>query len=121
MIRLGWAEILSEFDRPAPLESLSGLPGWPEVPMELRRTLQSFVDWLFSRIDRNQPQAKNAINELVRVAMLMGDSPSTGSSPPAGLAGPCPAQGTSAVRWTAGSARHLALIAPATTGSSPAR
>ena len=25
-VRLGWAEILSEFDRPAPLESLAGLP-----------------------------------------------------------------------------------------------
>ena len=92
VVRLGWAEILSEFDRPAPLDSLAGLPGWPEVPLELRRTLQGFVDWLFSRIDRSQPQAKNAINELVRVAMLMAADAPVDRIIPARLVAPVPAK-----------------------------
>src|SRR5690606_12150746 len=30
VVRLAWAETLSEFDRPAPLHSLSALPRWSE-------------------------------------------------------------------------------------------
>ncbi|MES2034788.1 MAG: hypothetical protein V4466_11470 [Pseudomonadota bacterium] len=71
IVRLGWAEILSEFDRPAPLDRLSGLPRWNELPLELKRTQQGFVDWLFARIDRTVPAAESAINELVRVCILM--------------------------------------------------
>jgi hypothetical protein len=91
-IRLGWAEILSEFDRPAPLDSLAGLPGWAEVPMELRRTLDSFVDWLFARIDRSIPEARNAMNELVRVAMLMASHAPVDRIIPARLVEPAPAR-----------------------------
>lgn len=71
IIRLGWAEILSEFDQSAPLARLSGLPRWNELPLELKRTQQGFVDWLFSRIDRSVPAAESAVNELVRVCILM--------------------------------------------------
>jgi len=91
-IRLGWAELLSEFDRPAPLQSLAGLPGWPEVPMELRRTLQGFVDWLFHRIDRNNEKAKSALNELVRIAMLMAAEAPVDRIIPAQLVAPAPAK-----------------------------
>ncbi|MDB5706050.1 MAG: hypothetical protein JWN66_3166 [Sphingomonas bacterium] len=91
VIRLGWAEILSEFDRPAPLDSLSGLPGWPEVPIADRRTLQGFVDWLFSRIDRTQLQAVNAVNELVRIALLMAAHAPVDQIIPAHLVAPAPA------------------------------
>jgi len=91
-IRLGWAEILSEFDRPAPLESLAGLPDWAEVPMELRRTLDSFVDWLFARIDRNIPEAWSAVNELVRIAMLMASHAPVDRIVPARLVAPAPAK-----------------------------
>jgi hypothetical protein len=92
VIRLGWAELLSEFDRPAPLQSLAGLPGWPEVPMELRRTLQGFVDWLFHRIDRNNEKAKSALNELVRIAMLMAAEAPVDRIIPAQLVAPAPAK-----------------------------
>lgn len=91
IVRLGWAETLSEFDRPAPLENLAGLSGWAEVPMELRRTLQSFVDWLFSRIDRAQAPAQDAINELVRICLLMAAHSPVDKIIPAHLVAPVPA------------------------------
>ena len=91
-IRLGWAEILSEYDRPASLESLAGLPDWAEVPMELRRTLDGFVDWLFGRIDRNIPEAHSAVNELVRIAMLMASHAPVDRIVPARLVAPVPAR-----------------------------
>lgn len=92
IIRLGWAESLSEFDRPAPLENLAGLPGWAEVPIELRRTLQGFVDWLFSRVAGKQEAAKDAINELVRVCLLMAAHAPVDKIIPARLVTPVPAR-----------------------------
>lgn len=70
-IRLGWAELLSGFDEPAPLATLAGLPEWSEQPIALRRTQQGLVDWLFSRVDRAIPRAEAAMNELVRVCLLL--------------------------------------------------
>jgi hypothetical protein len=92
VIRLGWAEILSEYDRPAPLESLAGLPDWAEVPMALRRRLDGFVDWLFARIDRDIPEAHSAVNELVRIAMLMASHAPVDRIVPARLVAPVPAR-----------------------------
>ncbi|HEX8238992.1 MAG TPA: hypothetical protein VF574_04545 [Allosphingosinicella sp.] len=91
-IRLGWAEMLSEFDRPAPLRSLAGLPGWPEVPLDLRRALQGFVDWLFHQVDREEPRATDAVNELVRIAMLMAADSPVDRIIPARLIEPIPAR-----------------------------
>ena len=71
VIRLAWAEVLSEFTQPTPLAQLSGLPRWNEVDAQLKRTQQSLVDWLFSRVDPAITDAENAINELVRVCLLM--------------------------------------------------
>jgi hypothetical protein len=92
IIRLGWAETLSEFDRPAPLANLAGLPGWAEVPTELRRTLQQFVDWLFSRINRSERAADDAINELVRICLLMSAHSPVDKIIPAHLVAPAPAK-----------------------------
>ena len=91
-VRLAWAEDLSEFDRPAPLHALAGLPGWAEVPLELRRTLQGFVDWLFNRIDRSNEEASDAINELVRVCLLMAAHAPVDRIIPARLVEPAPAR-----------------------------
>jgi hypothetical protein len=91
IVRLGWAETLSEFDRPAPMANLAGLPGWVEVPLELRRNLQGLVDWLFSRIDRSQQPAQDAINELVRICLLMAAQSPVDQIIPAHLAAPAPA------------------------------
>jgi hypothetical protein len=71
VIRLAWAEVLSDFTQPTPLAQLSGLPRWNEVDASLKRTQQSLVDWLFSRVDLTIADAENAINELVRVCLLM--------------------------------------------------
>ncbi len=92
IVRLGWAETLSEFDRPAPLAQLAGLPGWGEIPVELRRTLQSFVDYLFARIDQKQQPAKDAINELVRICLLMAAHAPVDRIIPAHLITPAPAR-----------------------------
>ena len=71
VIRLAWAEVLSEFTQPTALAQLSGLPRWNEVDAQLKRAQQSLVDWLFSRVDHTTADAENAINELVRVCLLM--------------------------------------------------
>ncbi|HWX49309.1 MAG TPA: hypothetical protein VNZ61_14745 [Roseomonas sp.] len=71
IIRLGWAELLSEFDQPVALQSLVALPRWSELPVELRREQQGLVDWLFSRIDRANAAAVGLMNDLVRVAVLL--------------------------------------------------
>jgi len=92
IVRLGWAETLSQFDRPAPLANLAGLTGWAEVPMELRRTLQGFVDWLFSRIDQSNGAARDAMSELVRICLLMAAHAPVNKIIPAHLVAPAPAK-----------------------------
>jgi hypothetical protein len=71
IIRLGWAEMLSEFDQPVPLQTLSALPRWNELSLDLRREQQGFVDYLFSRIDRSNATVVGTMNDLVRVCVLM--------------------------------------------------
>lgn len=92
IIRLAWAELLSAFDNPAPLSRLAGLPRWNELPLELKRTQQGFVDWLFSRIDRGNPNAEAAVNELVRVCLLMAAHAPVDRILPAHLVGAVKAQ-----------------------------
>lgn len=91
-IRLGWAEILSEYDQPAPLADLGGLPRWGELPLELRRTQQGLVDYLFSRIDRSRDEAEAAMNELVRVCLLMASHAPVDRVIPTRLVAPVPAR-----------------------------
>jgi hypothetical protein len=91
-IRLGWAEILSEFDAPAPLSQLAGLPRWGELPLELRRNQQGLVDFLFSRIDRERTEAEAAINGLVRVCLLMAAHAPVDRVIPTRLVAPVPAR-----------------------------
>lgn len=91
-IRLGWAELLSEFDRPAPLHRLAGLPDWNTLPLEQRRAQQGFVDWLFGRIDRSVPEAEAALNDLIRVCLLMAAHAPVDRLIPARLVAPTPAR-----------------------------
>ncbi len=92
IIRLGWAEILSEYDDPAPLRELAGLPRWAEVPMEQRRALQGFVDWLYARIDEDNNEAAEAINELIRICILLAAEAPVDQIIPARLVKPVPAR-----------------------------
>jgi hypothetical protein len=71
VVRLAWAEILSEFDRPADLQNLAGLPRWGDLARQERKNLQTLVDYLFSRIDRGNAKARDFVNDLVRVALLL--------------------------------------------------
>jgi hypothetical protein len=91
-VRLGWAEMLSEFSASAPLAHLAGLPGWTEVPVEDRRSLQGLVDWLFAQVDNTQAQAHGAINELVRICLLMAAHAPVDKLIPARLVAPTPAR-----------------------------
>jgi len=92
VIRLGWAETLSEFDAPAPLSQLAGLPRWSELPLDLRRTQQGLVDFLFSRIDRTRDEIEAAINNLVRVCLLMASHAPVDRVIPTRLMAPAPAR-----------------------------
>ncbi len=92
IMRLGWAEILSEFDRPAPLDRLAGLPDWSTLPLEQRRIQQGFVDFLFNQIDRNIPDAVAAVNDLIRVCLLMASHAPVDRVIPARLVAPTPAR-----------------------------
>jgi hypothetical protein len=92
VIRLGWAEILSEFDAPAPLAELAGLPRWGELPLDLRRTQQGLVDFLFSRIDRDRDEAEAAMSGVVRVCLLMAAQAPVDRVIPARLVAPAPAR-----------------------------
>jgi len=92
LIRLRWAEMLSAFDQPAPLAQLAGLADWMTLPIDLRRAQQGMVDWLFGRIDRSIAPAENAINELVRVCLLLAAHAPVDRIVPARLVAPAPAR-----------------------------
>ena len=92
IIRLDWAETLSEFDQPAPLRSLAALSRWGELPIDLRRRLQGLVDWLFAQINPDIAAAEAAINELVRVCLLLAAQAPVDRIIPARLITPTPAR-----------------------------
>jgi hypothetical protein len=71
IIRLQWAEILSQFDRPTALHSLSILPQWGQVARSTRRALQGLVDWFYAQIDRDNAKPVDLVDNLVRIAILM--------------------------------------------------
>jgi hypothetical protein len=69
--RLQWAERFSQFDGPADFRDLSRLPAWQQVDFTLRREVQILADWLFGRVNADEPEALNLVNDLVRVALLL--------------------------------------------------
>lgn len=71
VIRLNWAERISQFDDALDLRNLGGLPRWGEIEYLDRREMQAYADWLFSRVDRKQAEAVALINDLVRVCILL--------------------------------------------------
>lgn len=91
-LRLAWAEVLSEFDQPAPLAQLTGLADWISQPAARRRTQQGLVDWLFGRIDRANTAAEAAMNEMVRIALLLAAHAPVDRIVPARLVAPAPAR-----------------------------
>ncbi|MBL0424006.1 hypothetical protein [Ramlibacter alkalitolerans] len=71
VIRLQWAELLSEFDAAPNLRNLGSLPRWAEVAYLDRRQMQSYVDWLFAQVEPGQPQAVALVNDVVRMCLLL--------------------------------------------------
>lgn len=90
-IRLQWANLISIYDNPVDLRHLDTLPSFEKIGFTFRRDLQNMVDWLFSQVDTDIDQARQAVNDLVRVCILLAshapvstivngyaDEPSTG-------------------------------------------
>lgn len=71
VLRLEWAERLSQFDAPANLRNLSTLPRWGEVEALARRSMQTLVDWLYGRVDARNAQAVGLMHDLVRMCLLL--------------------------------------------------
>ncbi|MEC5385350.1 hypothetical protein VVD49_06420 [Uliginosibacterium sp. H3] len=71
VLRLEWAETLSEFDAAPNLRNLASLPRWAEIGYIDRRQMQAYVDWLFAQIEPNQPQAVALINDVIRMCLLL--------------------------------------------------
>jgi hypothetical protein len=69
-LRLAWAETLSEHDAAVELANLARLPGFAGIDFTLRRTLQTYVDALYARIDPANADARALISDLVRVCLL---------------------------------------------------
>ena len=69
--RLRWVERYSQFDSPAPLRSLTALPGYGLLPRDHRRRFQEIVNWLFGRVNEADSDAFNLINDLVRLCLLL--------------------------------------------------
>lgn len=71
VLRLEWAERLSQFDAPANLRNLSSLPRWGEVEPLARRSMQTLVDWLYGRVDVRHADAVGLMHDLVRMCLLL--------------------------------------------------
>lgn len=70
-LRLSWVERYSQFDRSAPLNNLTTLPGYGNLDRAARRRFQAFADWLFGRVNTQERDAFNLINDLVRICLLL--------------------------------------------------
>ena len=73
-IRLVWAERLSQYDQPIRLRNLSSLPRWNDLEDLNKRELQAVADWLYQRINLNQPSAQSLIDDLVRICVLLASA-----------------------------------------------
>jgi hypothetical protein len=74
ILRLTWAERISQYDSAINLRNLSALPRWQEVDYLERREIQSVVDWLYLRVAAEQGDAIALINDLVRICILLASA-----------------------------------------------
>lgn len=72
--RLRWAELFSQLDAAVSLRVLTVLPGFGNESLGVDyiawRQMQRMVDWLFAQVAAEAP-AQDAINDLVRVCLLL--------------------------------------------------
>lgn len=71
VIRLDWAERLSQFDAAVDMRNLFTLPRWREVEALDQREMQALVSWLYDRIDLRESDAVALMSDLVRVCLLL--------------------------------------------------
>jgi len=72
--RLRWAELFSQLDAAVSLRVLTVLPGFGNESLGVDhiawRQMQAMVDWLFAQV-AEEAAAQDAINDLVRVCLLL--------------------------------------------------
>lgn len=72
--RLRWAELFSQLDEAVSLRQLTVLPGFGDEKLGVDhiawRQMQRMVDWLFAQVS-DEDDAQDAINDLVRVCLLL--------------------------------------------------
>jgi hypothetical protein len=71
VVRLAWAETLSQYEPGRSLRTLSALPRWREVDFRLRHDIEVLAEWLMDRVDPAQPSALSWMLDLVRTAILL--------------------------------------------------
>jgi len=71
VVKLQWANLISIYDKPVDLRHLETLPSFDKIDLVLRKDLQNMVDWLFSQVDTDIAQARQTMNDLVRVCILL--------------------------------------------------
>ncbi|MEZ4639668.1 MAG: hypothetical protein R2856_32695 [Caldilineaceae bacterium] len=90
VLRLRWAETLSQYDEPVNLRNLSNLERFGEVDILERRQMQQLVDWLHNAVDSAAPQAVAMINDLIRVCLLLASHAPVNQLINARVAAPAP-------------------------------
>jgi HAMP domain-containing protein len=70
-IRLLWTRELSAYDDVASLSRLSRLPAWSRLDYGGRSRMERLNGWLFSRMERDIPEAEGLMTDLVRVVILI--------------------------------------------------
>lgn len=71
LFRLHWAAQLTDVAMHTDLHDLGVLKGWTDVDYLSRREIQSYVDWLFTRVAANNAEAHGYMSDLVRVCILL--------------------------------------------------
>lgn len=74
IIRLNWAERLSQYDTPVNLRNLTTLPRWSEIDYLDRQEMQAMADWLYQRLATDQPEALDLLSDLVRICILLASA-----------------------------------------------
>jgi hypothetical protein len=70
-IRLQWAELYSQFDRPGDLGDLTRLPRFDELTRDEREDIAGLARWLRARVRKDEARAVALMNDLVRVCLLV--------------------------------------------------
>lgn len=74
VIRLAWAERLSQFDEAVDLRRLTALPRFADLDSVTRHDLQLRVDQVFAAIRPDEAPARELMSELVRVTLLLASA-----------------------------------------------